>query len=144
MSAFSGILASSRQKSSGVQPVLSPSTKARSRYELLSGRHKNSMQGDKGAASFWKYFKPVLTEDPETDKAVSVQLQCLLCNKLLSATNESRIAATHLKAGACSALKKDDELAEEVARLLHMPSKQLPADDDEDDSAARHAAWDLS
>ena len=45
----------------------------------------------------------------------------------MSASNESRIAATHLKAGACSVLKQDDELAEEVAGVLLMPSKQLQA-----------------
>ena len=57
-----------------------------------------------------------------------MQLQCLLCEKLMSASNESRIAGTHLKAGACSALKKDDELAQEVAKTLLMSSKQLSAD----------------
>ena len=60
-----------------------------------------------------------------------MQLQRLLYEKVTSASNESRIAATHLKADACSAQKKNDELAEEVARVLLVRSKQLQANADD-------------
>jgi hypothetical protein len=45
-----------------------------------------------GDSSFWKHLEPVLDDDG------TCKLQCKLCDKLLSATNPSMAASSHLVA----------------------------------------------
>ena len=64
-----------------------------------------------------------------------VKLQCVKCNSLLSSSNPSRIADTHIKAAGCKAIKQNAELGQEVADAL--VKRKTPADAiDVDDDAA--------
>ena len=122
----------------GQKTCLSPNSTHRSRFEILNGGHVKASQRTPGAAAWWRYLKPVLVSEEETGKATGVKLSCLLCDSTFSASNESRIAGTHLKGGACYALKHDDALAREIALAFLTPFEQphgLAATDETDETA---------
>ena len=58
---------------------------------------------------------PVLVCDPDTKEAIKVELQCALCSLKLSASNESRIAGSHLRTAGCKVVQSDPEVAAKVA-----------------------------
>ena len=65
---------------------------------------------------------PVLVCDPDTKEATRVELQCALCSLKLSASNESRIAGSHLKTAGCKVVQSDPEVAAKVAAAFLKPA----------------------
>ena len=93
-------------------------SKVEKRFSELKRRREKALKDTKGTARWWKFFTIVCTRDKDTDDMTAVHLQCSLCNTKLSATNESRIASSHLKNAACSKVKTDPETAAVVAQAF--------------------------
>ena len=64
----------------------------------------------------------MLVCDPDTKEATRVELQCALCSLKLSASNESRIAGSHLKTAGCKVVQSDPEVAAKVAAAFLKPA----------------------
>ncbi|DBB00961.1 TPA: hypothetical protein ACH3X1_000874 [Trebouxia sp. C0004] len=97
----------------------------------LERRREKALKDTKGTARWWKFFQVVTSRDLQTDEATAVHLLCTLCDTKLSATNESRIATTHLKHAGCSKVKSDTEIAAQVAAAFikdAAPEQQDPDD----------------
>ena len=76
------------------------SSKVEKRFAELEKRRAKALKDAKGTAGWWKFFV-VCTRDSDTDVMTAVNLFCTLCDTTLSASNESRIAYSHLKGAAC-------------------------------------------
>lgn len=63
------------------------------RYDELQKRRNNSLKGAKGTANWWQWLIPQAQRDPGTDEITLCQLQCVLCEQLFSASNESRLCS---------------------------------------------------
>ena len=71
---------------------------------------------------------PLLVCDPDTKEAIRVELQCALCSLKLSASNESRIAGSHLKTAGCKVVQSDPEVAAKVAAAFLKPAAAAAED----------------
>lgn len=108
------------------------SSKVEKRYSELAKRREKALRGTKGTARWWKYFDIVCTRDKDSDAMTGVHLLCKLCDTKLSASNESRIADSHLKHAGCSKVKSDPETAATVvAAFVKEGAAPEPADEDE-------------
>lgn len=118
MSAFDRLLAGSSGSatpSASSQTVNEPSIgKAEKRYAELSRRRANALSDAKGTARWWKFLEVMRKVDTESEETLAVWLRCVLCQAELSASNESRIATSHLKKAGCSKVKATPDLALEV------------------------------
>ncbi|DBA92131.1 TPA: hypothetical protein ACH3X1_015856 [Trebouxia sp. C0004] len=97
----------------------------------LERRREKALKDTKGTARWQKFFQVVTSRDLQTDEATAVHLLCTLCDTKLSATNESRIATTHLKHAGCSKVKSNTEIAAQVAAAFikdAAPEQQDPDD----------------
>ena len=66
----------------------------------------------------------------------AVNTLCTLCDTTLSASNESRIAYSHLKGAACSKVKTDPEVAAAMAQACIKSSDAPVAEQDVDEQQA--------
>ncbi len=110
MSAFDRLLAGSSgsaapsgssQTSNDPSSPLPPVNKAEKRFVELSRRRTNALNDAKGTARWWKFLEVLRKTDPVSEETIAVQLRCLLCQTELSASNESRIATSHLRNAGC-------------------------------------------
>jgi hypothetical protein len=74
------------------------------------------MRDRRGAAAWWASFQPVLREVQGVDECF---IECTLCKKLLSASNPSQRAKSHLSDTGCAGLK---EIAAAAAATLNTPN----------------------
>ena len=120
MSAFDRLLAGSSgsaapsgssQTSNDPSSPLPPLNKAEKRFVELSRRRTNALSDAKGTARWWKFLEVLRKTDPVSEETIAVQLRCLLCQTELSASNESRIATSHLRNAGCSKVKASPDLA---------------------------------
>ena len=63
------------------------------------------MSDAKGTAHWWECLEVGRKVDPDSEETLAVLLRCLLCQSDFSASNESRIAASHMKNAGCSKVK---------------------------------------
>ena len=128
--------------SSGVAPSDSsqttsdPGSKVAKRFSELEKRREKALKDTRGTARWWKFFTVVCTCDKDTDEITAVHLQCSLCDMQLSATNESRIATSHLKNAACSKVKTDPEAAAVVAKAFIKSAESASGQHDPDEQEA--------
>ena len=115
MSAYDRLLAGSAGSAGSSQTVNKPPTnKAEKNFIELTKRRANALSDTKGTAGWWKVFEPIRKVDPKSEETIGVKLCCRMCQIELSASNESRIATTHLKNGGCSKVKASPDLDPEV------------------------------
>ncbi|KAL3150367.1 hypothetical protein ABBQ32_000206 [Trebouxia sp. C0010 RCD-2024] len=69
------------------------------------------MSDAKGTARWWRFLEVLHKTDPVSEGTIAVQLRCLLCQPELSASNESRIATSHLRNAGYSKVKASPDLA---------------------------------
>ena len=112
------------------------SSKVEKRFAELEKRRAKALKDAKGTAGWWKFFEVVCTRDSDTDVMTAVNLFCTLCDTTLSASNESRIAYSHLKGAACSKVKTDPEVAAAVAQAFIKSSDAPVAEQDLDEQEA--------
>ena len=128
--------------SSGITPsdssesTVDPGSKVAKRFSELEKRRAKALKDTKGTARWWKFFTVVCTRDKDTDEITAVHLQCSLCDTQLSATNESRIATSHLKNAACSKVKTDPEAAAVVAKAFIKSAESASGQRDPDEQEA--------
>ena len=88
-----------------------------------------------GGAAWWQFFEVVLEKDSDTKSATGVKLQCIKCDALLSSSNPTRIAKSHIMSAGCKAIKQDAVLGQEVADALVKGKATAEAIDVDDDTA---------
>ena len=120
MSALQQLIANSAAESQGSQSEAG--NKFEKRFNELTRRRENALKDTKGTARWWLWLIPVLVCDPDTKEATRVELQCALCSLKLSASNESRIAGSHLKTAGCKVVQSDPEVAAKVAAAFLKPA----------------------
>ena len=128
--------------SSGITPsdssesTVDPGSKVAKRFSELEKRREKALKDTKGTARWWKFFAVVCTRDKDTDEITAVHLQCSLCDMQLSATNESRIATSHLKNAACSKVSTEPEAAAVVAKAFIKSAESASGQHDPDEQEA--------
>lgn len=121
-------MAASAAESQGSQSASEAGNKVEKRFNELNRRRENALKDSKGTARWWLWLIPVLVCDPDTKEAVKVELQCALCSLKLSASNESRLAASHLRAAGCKVVQSDPKVAAKVAAAFLKPAAAAEVD----------------